>query len=86
MQSGSITPVSNGELVIAAACIGCDPGGSANVTVDSGFTITDLDTNSGNTAVSLAYLIQSSASALNPTWTVPYQGYGGAALIASFQT
>ena len=82
IQPGSITPTAANELVICGA--GTD-GGSAFSSINGGFTITDSQPNAGaEEGAALAYLIQTSATAANPTWTM-----AGAsnllAIIASFK-
>lgn len=80
LQPGSITPSANGEVVLASIA---DFSGTASV--DSGFTITDQAATTGGQyfGCALAYLVQTSAAAVNPTWTV---GGGGYTLnIASFK-
>lgn len=85
VQPGSITPGSNGQLIITSA---------TNVyaietwSINSGFTITDqVQSDPGlDAGVALAYYLQPTAAAINPTWT----GSGGsstsrASAIASFK-
>lgn len=66
LATGSVTPSANNELIIASA-------GSASVgqpyTIGSGFTIAVQDPGGSSYPSGLAYLIQTSASAINPTWT-----------------
>ncbi len=87
VQPGSITPVTDGELLVCV--LGTAPSGAETVAIDSGFTKTDdVPFNPGNTfGTHMAYLVQSSAAAINPTWTMsgattanPLQ-----AIIASFR-
>jgi hypothetical protein len=65
---GSVTPSEANELI--TACIGW-AAGTSNQSIDSGFTITDNVNYSGGShmGVALAYLIQGSASAVNPAWS-----------------
>jgi hypothetical protein len=67
-QAGSITPSENGELIIASLCSRTD----TTYTIDSGFTIAEatpyLASNYDGGA--LAYLVQSTAAAVNPAWNV----------------
>jgi len=81
--TGSITPGAANELIIAALCIGA--GGSA-YTIDSGFTISDSNVyNAGvNYGGASAYLIQSAAASVNPTWSWTGSAYAAGA-IASFK-
>jgi len=66
IQPGSITPTQNGELIICAVGDDVDPG-----TIDSSFTITDQKSLVGgvNYGSALTFLIQTTAAAINPTWT-----------------
>lgn len=68
IQTGSVTPSLNNELIITGINLG---GSAASPTINSGFTQTDsINANSGvSYGGSLAYLIQTSASAVNPTWS-----------------
>lgn len=88
LSTGSITPTQDNELVITA--FASSGGSSGTATIDSGFT---ADTNStaytggSNEGGAFAYLVQTSAAAANPTWTVGtgISGGGLAAAIASFK-
>ncbi len=68
VQPGSVTPSQNNELIIAGYSQSTN---ATPVSVDSGFTITDQELSAGGTRLSaaLAYLIQTTASAKNPTWS-----------------
>ena len=83
IQPGSITPTVNGELIVSACASVLSSGA---VTVDSGFAVQNSWTNN-SVYFSDAYLVQSTAAAINPTWTVPgYSGsYGEVAVVASFK-
>jgi hypothetical protein len=83
LQTGSITPATNNALVISGASIGS---ASVTVSVDSGLTeIGELALVGGQAfGVCLAYLIQGTAAAINPTWTNSVSGYLATA-IASFE-
>lgn len=72
IQPGSATP-SGPSLVISCAT----SYGTGTATIDSGFTITDQTPDNGGVNIfgAMAYLIQNSGSALNPTWS---QTSGGA--------
>lgn len=80
-QPGSGTPAHNNELILTA-CYRNQSSGTASV--NESFAITDtVDYSSGvNVGVSLAYLNQATAIALNPTWGVTPIG----AAMCSFQT
>lgn len=79
---GSITPSENNELVVS----GLDTGlGGQPYTIDSGFTISCQDDGGGvNFPGALAFIIQTSAGAVNPTWTLTGSTQA-AATIASFK-
>lgn len=84
-QAGSVTPSAGNSLVIANVVWNTY---TDAVTIDSGFTIISQNTiTSGATfGAATAYLIQSSAAPINPTWTFG-SGSGAsniAANIASF--
>jgi hypothetical protein len=75
-QPGSITPSQNGALIVSGLGAGS---GASSVLIDSGFTI--VGTYIGTHFSSQAFLVQASASAINPAWTengdgnaVPYIG------------
>lgn len=82
LACGSVTPSADGALIVAVLC-------SLNLTgvsIDSGFTIIDdVGGNATNRAkVVVAYMIQTTAAAVNPTWS--WTGTAGAAAaIASFK-
>lgn len=81
-QPGSITPTANDELVITALSANSPSGPYA---VDSGFTIAQsalLDMGVSN-GLAQAYLVQTTATAENPTWSGGLDF--GAANIASFK-
>lgn len=82
IQAGSITPSANGELIIAANCFEH----TAAWSIDSGFTITDQDVYGGgnNFGGAMAYFVQTTAAAINPTWTNS-QSNNVSAAIASFK-
>jgi|SRR6266853_671248 len=67
IQPGSVTP-SQDNCVI---CTGMGAGGATSITVDSGFTITDVVnySNGVNFAGGLAYLVETAPVAKNPTWS-----------------
>lgn len=83
IASGSVTPTQDNELLIAA--FGGDATGTNSI--NGGFTITDQRPFIGGTCYgcSLAYLIQTSAAAANPTWTLGSAITQGGAAIASFK-
>jgi hypothetical protein len=67
VQPGSLTPPSNGALFVC----GLGNGGSSGATINSSFNKTGgLDTSPGNYfGGAIAYLIQGTAGAVNPTWS-----------------
>ena len=68
LQTGSITPTANGELLVTYIA----PFNSVSVspTIDSGFTVTDfIAGGGGNWAAAMAYFVQPTAAAINPTWS-----------------
>lgn len=69
VQPGSITPANANSLVIAS--LGSDTTTSSTASIDSGFTITDQFAPVGGVSEGggQAYLIQSAAAAVNPTWS-----------------
>lgn len=68
VQAGSVTPTTNDQLVIAGMAATLDDGTPASI--DGGFTIAQQAEGTGNASgVYLAYLIQTTAAAANPTWT-----------------
>ncbi len=70
IQPGSLLPSEDNCLVVASLQF---ENNSANtVTIDSGFTISDTVPYSGgnNEGGSMAYLVQTTATSVNPTWDV----------------
>lgn len=67
LQAGSLTPSENNCLVVSglnASAVGTTP------TINSSFNVTDaLASNGTSFGLGLAYIIQTSAAATNPTWT-----------------
>lgn len=83
-QPGSVTPSENSEIVIAGLGIG----GSANtLSINGGFTIAaSVDGISGTQyGAAIAYLIQTTAAAANPTWSYSGGSTAICATIASFK-
>ena len=80
IQPGSITPSENNCLVVTAL-ISTDEAPS----VDSGFAADSVALSSNVTyGGGIAYLVQATAAAVNPTWT-PVASGNAAATIASFK-
>jgi hypothetical protein len=80
-QCGSVTPGVANEVVISAVTLD-DPG---TISIDSGFTITDQAPLVGGLSYGLAqaYLIQTTATAANPTWT--FNSTVGSGCVATFK-
>lgn len=84
LQTGSVNPSQNNSLIITG--FSANPGTS--ISINGGYTITaNVDGVGGvNIAGAMAYLVQGTAAATNPTWTI---GGGGptdlAATIAVFK-
>jgi hypothetical protein len=70
LQPGSLTPLYPGSLVITSSSF--DDSTAGPVTINSSFSITDQSHyNSGVTeGGALAYLVQTTAAPVNPTWTM----------------
>jgi hypothetical protein len=72
-QPGSLTPSANGSLIVVGLGNNSFTG---TISIDSSFTIAGQHTyNSGvNYGAATAYLIQTTAAAVDPTWTMPSTG------------
>lgn len=82
-QPGSVTPSLNNELIIAGQANLNSNGGASSI--DSGFTKTDgVDRAPNGLGVAIAYLIQTTATAANPTWSWP-SAQSQALTIATFK-
>jgi hypothetical protein len=68
LQPGSITPAEDHEMIVTAFC---GRTGSGSLSINSSFTVSDsIDYAGGvNESLGLAYLDQTTAGAINPTWT-----------------
>lgn len=80
LQTGSVTPNQANSLVVSG--FGSDTG-TSDATVDSSMTITDKLTSGPKSA--LAYIVQTLASAINPTWSTNAGSGDNAAVIAVFK-
>jgi hypothetical protein len=82
LQAGSVTPSANGALVVMGTVL---RGLNAVNAINSSFTLLDsLDTSSGNAqGGALAYLIQGTAGAVNPTENFAGAGGGNDAAAAN---
>lgn len=73
LQAGSVTPSEDNELVIAAIAIGYlgGDGFTGTASIDSGFAITNQEPNVSfnNVQSAQAYLVQTTAAVVNPTWS-----------------
>lgn len=79
-QPGSITPTEDDELVVTGLGFTAN---SATLSINGGFTITDqVDQNANHRGCGLAYLIQTSAAAANPTWTYSANEYAVATIVS----
>lgn len=69
IQPGSVTPSENNCLVVSG--VACELDSIVSYSIDAGFTIThqkDFE-NPYNTPGAMAYLVQTTAAAVNPTWS-----------------
>ncbi len=82
LQPGSVTPSTDNQLVVTA--VG-SPAGGTIASVSAPYTITDTIAYSGgnNMGIAMAYAVQTTATATNPTWT---DGSSGVGLIAGIVT
>lgn len=87
IQPGSVTPSQDNSLVITG--LGVNYSNSGGTTINGGFSTPDeVAYSPGNSfAGDLSYLVQTSAAAANPTWSVagPGVGVGESANIAVFK-
>ena len=80
LATGSTTPSQPGALVVSALCTDS----SATVSVAPTMTVTQNPFGSGVAfGGALGYVVQTTAAAINPTWTIP-GGATNAAAVASF--
>lgn len=84
IQVGSVTPSENNEIVVAAlisSTIG------STYTIDSGMTISDQAPNVSSTAfgIGFAYIIQTTAGAINPTWSFSASDSNASSIDATFK-
>ena len=80
LQPGSITPAENDELVVAT--LAWDNSDTASV--NSSFTISNQGSSANPIGAALGYLIQTTAAAVNPTWSIT-NSTNMAAMQASFK-
>lgn len=81
LQAGSITPTVDGCLIVAG-CGREDTTGA--MTINLSYTIADqqVQANSQHRGSAIAYLVQGTAAASNPTWTDTAAGIDGATIAA----
>jgi hypothetical protein len=84
VQTGNITPTQNNELLVTV--LGFNLAG-LSASINSGFTKTDEQNFLTGTYYggAMAYLIQTTAGAINPTWTRTTNADSNATSIASFR-
>lgn len=82
IQPGSVTPADADNIVVTGVGEGTTGG---TPTVDGGFTEPNAEADGAAFSTTIAYLIQSSAAAQNPTWSgITSGGFGNVAGIAVF--
>ena len=85
-QPGSVTPTQDNELLVTGLGQQSTPN---TISIDSSFTVTDQQayhSGNGNFGAALAYLVQTSAAAANPTWSETVTGFAAiGATIATFK-
>ncbi len=81
-QTGSVTPSSDHEIIITSI----QDGGASGYAINSGFTTPEFVGISGGQYIGIAssYLIQSTAAAVNPSWSWTGSA-AGATVIATFR-
>jgi len=83
-QPGSITPSQSGDILVTG--FGTS-GALSAVSVNDSFTgIQQLDPSNNWATLAAAYLLNASASAINPTWTATINASAPNCMIASFKT
>jgi len=79
VQPGSITPSQNNSLIVT----GVGAQNTQTFSINSSFTISDQWGGSGNAVPgAMAYFVQSTAAAINPTWTETGSGVMTATIAA----
>lgn len=81
LSPGSVTPSEDNEIIISGACLAWPS--VPSVAIDSGFTLEFFGYGSISTGGGLAYLIQTSAGTVTPTWTFDFAHCASA--IATFK-
>lgn len=70
LQPGSITPSLDNSVVVTGLMFNDNPP-SGNATINGGFTVAQSKSSAVGYSVAIAYLVQATAAAANPTWTGP---------------
>ncbi len=65
-QPGAITPAGTGELLISVAS---SQNNITGLSINDSFTLLGFEPSASNSAAGNAYLVDSSASSINPTWS-----------------
>jgi hypothetical protein len=82
-QPGSITPSANNALLVSG-CLFVDAGETGDASINSGFTLVHSKSDASGFGSAIAYKIQTSAGAENPTWTSPSASDRMGATLATF--
>jgi hypothetical protein len=82
-QPGSVTPSVNNSLIITS--VSADNDSALPLTINSGFTVSDTSRTDGAYLFGMAYFVQGTAAAINPTWSWAGTGSDIAAAIATFK-
>lgn len=67
IQGGSLTPTNSGSLLVSSLAYRT----TGSVSIDSGYTLADTETSGSVVSCAIAYIIETSVVAKNPTWTLP---------------
>lgn len=78
--TGSVTPSLNYELIVSGLC----NNNGTTASINSSFTLVDTASSVGTVVNNSAYLVQTTATAVNPTWTFGGNDYA-ALTIATFK-
>jgi len=84
VQTGSVTPTTDNQVVIYAATENGGSGADFPLSVDVGTILENVAFTANAQAMALAYAVQGTAAATNPTWSWPNLHFG-AAVIATFK-
>ncbi len=87
VQPGSVTPSFNNEIIFCGLSSGASANSDMTISGDSFTKLSGVDWIAGtNIASAVGYVIQTTASAANPTWSSANSTIGLASVIASFQS